>query len=41
MKTYLDKDSVEKAYGLAKAQYAKLGVNTDKAMASATRANSS
>ncbi len=37
MKTYLDKDSVETAYALAKAQYAKLGVNTDKAMVSATK----
>ncbi len=37
MKTYKDTESIEKAYILAKEQYAKLGVNTDAALASTAK----
>ncbi len=37
MKTYQDPDTVEKAYGLAKNAYAKLGVDADAALAAAAK----
>jgi len=37
MKTYQDTDAIEQAYGLAKAQYAKLGVDAEAALAAAAR----
>ncbi len=37
MTTYQDNESIEKAYALAKTQYAKLGVDTDAALASVSK----
>ncbi|MFA6508356.1 MAG: L-rhamnose isomerase [Treponemataceae bacterium] len=37
MKTYQDNDSIEKAYALAKAQYAKLGLDADAARSSVAK----
>jgi len=37
MKTYQDTESIEKAYSIAKSQYAKLGVDTDAALAAVSK----